>query len=72
MAPKSKAFKMVYDYTQTEEHKAHVRALERFDNMTPEEKRQTFIRAGILNEDGELVQRFGGTAPNPPEPEDED
>lgn len=72
MEPKSKAFKMVYDYTKTEEYKVHVAALEMFDNMTKEEKMQTFVRAGILDKDGELVQRFGGTAPNPPEPEDDD
>ncbi|RVU41038.1 hypothetical protein EA187_19245 [Lujinxingia sediminis] len=54
-----------YDYRQTEEYKRHERAMEELDAMTPEEQRQTLIDAGILNEDGELVERYGGTAPNP-------
>ena len=54
-----------YDYRQTEEYKLHERALARVRAMTREERRQTMIDAGILNEDGELVERYGGTAPNP-------
>ncbi|TXD39587.1 hypothetical protein FRC96_06940 [Lujinxingia vulgaris] len=54
-----------YDYRKTEEYKRHERALARVRAMTREEKRQTLIDAGILNEAGELVERYGGTAPNP-------
>ncbi|RDV36324.1 hypothetical protein DV096_19950 [Bradymonadaceae bacterium TMQ3] len=54
-----------YDYRQTEEYKRDERAMEELDAMTPEEQRQTLIDAGILNEAGELVERYGGTAPNP-------
>ena len=54
-----------YDYRKTEEYKLHERAMAELDAMTPEEQRQTLIDAGILNEAGELVERYGGTAPNP-------
>lgn len=54
-----------YDYKNTEEYKHHLRTLERIDNMTPEEKFQTLVDAGIVSPQGELTQRYGGTAPNP-------
>jgi hypothetical protein len=54
-----------YDYRKTEEYKRHRRVLEEVRNMSQEEKLQTLIDVGIVNEDGELTKRYGGDAPNP-------
>ena len=54
-----------YDYKETEEYKRHERAMQKVRDMTTEEKLQTLIEVGIVNEDGELTKRYGGDAPNP-------
>lgn len=54
-----------YDYKETEEYKRHKRAMQKVRQMNPEEKLQTLIEAGIVNQDGNLTQRYGGDAPNP-------
>jgi hypothetical protein len=51
-------------YEETEEYKRHERVMERIRCMSSEEKLQTLVDAGIVNEDGELTQRYGGSAPN--------
>ncbi len=56
-----------YDYKKTDEYKRHLRVLEEVRKMTPEEKLQTLIDVGIVNEDGELTKQYGGDAPNPEE-----
>jgi len=40
----------------------HRKALERFKAMTPEEQFQTFVDAGIYDQDGVLQPEFGGNA----------
>lgn len=40
--------------------------LDKLDQMTDEQKHQTFVRAGIVNQEGELTKPYGGEA----EPED--
>lgn len=49
---------------ETDDYKAHRRAMERLDAMTPEERFQTLVDAGIYSQDGELTQEYGGTAAN--------
>ena len=58
-----------YDYRKTAEYKRHRRVMDRFRNMTLEEKLQTMVDAGILNEDLELTERYGG---NPSKPKTEE
>lgn len=41
-----------------EEYEFHRKALERFENMSHDEKLATFIDAGILDEDGKLAERY--------------
>jgi hypothetical protein len=36
-------------------------ALERFRRMTPMERRETYVQAGILDRDGKLTRTYGGT-----------
>lgn len=52
-------------WEETEEYQVHKRFLERFTAMSDKEKFKTFVNAGIYTEDGELTERYGGTAPNP-------
>lgn len=54
-----------YDYKKTEEYRFHKRVMEKIRNMSSEEKFQTLVDTGIVNEDGELTERYGGDAPNP-------
>jgi hypothetical protein len=54
-----------YDYRNTEESRAHERALRDFDALSSDEKLESMKRVGILNEDCELTKRYGGDAPNP-------
>lgn len=58
-----------YDYKKTAEYKFHRDALERFRNLSPEEQWQTIVDVGICTQDGELTERYGGSAPNPQEQE---
>lgn len=58
-----------YDYRNTAEYKRHERAMNKVRQMTPEQQLQTLIDVGILNEDGELTRRYGGTAANPEDTE---
>lgn len=53
-----------YDYRETEEYKRHERAIRKFREMSDDEKLQTFIDAGIYNENWELTRKYGGEAPN--------
>ncbi|MEO1272347.1 MAG: hypothetical protein AAFX99_29975 [Myxococcota bacterium] len=57
-----------YDYQKTAEHKHHLRVMERFRQLSLEEKLQTMVDAGILDEHGELTERYGGEA-SPTSPE---
>ncbi len=50
---------------ETEEYKFHKAALEAFDALSDEEKFKTLVKSGIYTEEGELTERYGGTAPNP-------
>lgn len=54
-----------YDYKETEEYEIHRRGLEAFDALSDEEQFQSMVRVGIITEDGELTERYGGDAPNP-------
>ena len=49
---------------ETEDYKAHKRAMERLKSMTREERFQTLVDAGIYTQERELTERYGGTAPN--------
>jgi len=50
---------------EIEEYQVHKRAMDRFAAMSDEEKFRTFVKAGIYTEEGELTERYGGSAPNP-------
>lgn len=50
---------------ETEEYKFHKAALEAFNALSDEEKFQTLVRSGIYTKEGELTERYGGSAPNP-------
>lgn len=57
------------DFKKTREYQEHQRMLEEFRQMSEKEKFQTMVDAGIYTQDGELTERYGGSAPNPPETE---
>lgn len=52
------------DFKKTKEYQEHRQMLEEFKQMSDEEKFQTMVDAGIYTKEGELTQRYGGTAPN--------
>ncbi len=54
-----------YDDKETEEYEMHQKGLEAFDALSDEEQCQSMVRVGIITEDGELTERYGGDAPNP-------
>jgi hypothetical protein len=49
-----------YDYKKTDEYKLHLKVLDRVSRMTPEEKVQSLIDAGIITKDRKLSARYGG------------
>lgn len=54
-----------YDYEESEQHRLHERAMQKFDELSDDEKFQALVDIGIFNEEGELTERYGGDAPNP-------
>lgn len=51
-----------YDYKKTDEYKRHEQAMQKVKEMSLAEKLQTLIDAGILNEEGKLIQCCGDNA----------
>jgi len=45
-----------------QDQRVHEAFLKRFEKLSQEEKFQTLVETGIVNEDGELTKRYGGTA----------
>ena len=56
-----------YDYKETEEYRRHERVMQKVREMSTEEKLQSLIEVGIVDEQGRLTKRYGGEAPNPGE-----
>ncbi len=51
-----------YNYRETKEYERHEQLLCKLRKMSTEEKLKTLVEAGIVNEEGELTERYGGTA----------
>ncbi len=49
-----------WDYYRSEEYHFHLKAMESFDRLTEKEKFATLVRAGIINQQGELTEMAGG------------
>ncbi|GEM_PF-4658957 len=50
-------------FQKSEEYKLVDKILKRFQKKSYEEQLESFVEVGIYNENGELTQRYGGSAP---------
>ena len=53
---------MSYEHKKSEEYRRHRRALDWFTSLSQEEKLARMVKIGILDENHEITERYGGKA----------